>query len=185
MWVAALAWLWAGEVASCAPSVWNPSISEFTASFAAPPKITESAAYSRGEQVVTQIAVFENNTLIERAEASRRLRVAQTSKEDAYTNGKAWADSTGLQYVEFSYDGSNSNDLKLIVKGTKDLGEGPQTIYAIWHWGRPTMFVQWVAESAAVFPSTEARRFLASFRSTLDQHGTQPEGFVTAPVGIQ
>jgi hypothetical protein len=112
------------------------------------------------------IAAFKRPDGFERAEASANQRTRLITKGEAIQIGEGWAKLLNVADAKMNFDEFTPDDKKLTVKGTKMFGGAPMSMMAVFHWGKKTFLLVWVAESPKVFPTPAASRFFASIHQS-------------------
>ena len=150
------------SAAESVPSVWQSPNGDFSVVFSRKPEIKQSEADPAKGTAHLDIAACKRPDGFEQAEASANLRTRPMTKGEALQIGDGWAKFINLTNVKMSYDEFTPDDRKLTVKGTQMWNGGPMSIMAVFHWGKKTNFLVWVAESPNVFLTPAGSRFFAS-----------------------
>jgi len=150
------------SAAESVPELWQSPSGDFSVLFSGKPGVEQVEANPAQGTAHLVTAGFKRPDGIEYAEASANLRTKPITKREALQIGEGWAKFLNVSNAKMSFDEFTPDDKKLTVKGTKLFGDTPMNVMAVFHWGKKTNFLVWVAESPNVFPTPAGSRFLAS-----------------------
>jgi hypothetical protein len=150
------------SAAESAPERWQSPSADFTVVFSGKPKVSQVEGDPAKGTAHLDIAAFRRPDGFERVEASANLRTKPMTKGEAMQIGEGWAKLLNVADAKMSFDEFTPNDKKLTVKGAMMFGGMPKSMIAVFHWGKKTNLLVWVAESPDVFPTPAGSRFLAS-----------------------
>jgi len=148
--------------AESVPGTWQSPNGEFTVMFSGKPEVSQVQANAAKGTARLDIAAYRRPDGMERAEASANLRAKPITKAEALQIGDGWAKFLNVADTKMSFDEVTPDDKKLTVKGTKKFDGVEMSIMAVFHWGKKTNLLVWVAESPYVFLTPAGTKFFAS-----------------------
>jgi hypothetical protein len=144
------------------PASWQSPNGDFSVVFSGKPEVTHAEPDSTKGTSRLDMAGYRRPDGFEHAEASANPRTKPITKAEALQIGEGWSKFLNLANPKMSFDEFTPDDKKLIVKGIQKFNGADMSIMAVFHWGKKTNFLVWVAESPYVFPTPAATRFFAS-----------------------
>jgi hypothetical protein len=144
------------------PERWQSPSGDFSVVFSGKHGVEKIEADPVKGTAHLDIALLKRPDGIEEAEASVNQRTRPITKAEAIQTGEGWAKFLNVTNTKMSFDEFTPDDKKLTVTGTKMFDGNPMNMKAVFHWGKKTFFLVWVAEPPNVFLSPAGSRFLAS-----------------------
>mgnify|MGYP001793876195 CR=1 FL=1 len=148
--------------------VWQPSGCEYSVTFPAKPRISESLSTIDGAQVTVQVAEHMEDKGWEQANFVPYTRTAAMTRDEAYTNMTNYAKAFGMEHFDIEFDNSNSDDIIATIKGAKTVktqyGDVVMSFLGQGHWGRRSVFSILISAPAQDHPTKEGMACFESVR---------------------
>jgi len=145
---------------------WNPPGSEYSCVFQGEPTFKDVETVINGNTVVCTTGEYLGDEGFERAEYLPYAATGHITKTAALARINDFATSFGMAHFDVAFDDGNPNDITATMRASKTIdtqyGGVIMNFYAVLHWGRKTLFTQFIGEAAKTYPSREGQTFLSS-----------------------